>query len=188
MKKYLIGIRSVFAIVWCKLIYGNRFRIGGLPVSVRCCNISVYKNSTFCIGKRLNVYGNSELVCLNEGFLNVGDAVFINRNCNIVCRKNIKIGDCCRFGPNVCIYDHDHEYNYSGVTDSYKLGDIIIEKNCWLGANAVILRDSHIGEGSVIGAGVVIKGCIPPHSLVYFDKSNIVIKQIKNDICNNNNI
>lgn len=31
----------------------------------------------------------------------------------------------------------------------------------------IILRGSHIGDNCVIGAATVIKGCIPPHSIVY---------------------
>ena len=30
----------------------------------------------------------------------------------------------------------------------------------------MILRNTHIGDGCVIGAGVVVKGDIPPHSIV----------------------
>ena len=54
---------------------------------------------------------------------------------------------------------------------SYKIGNIVIENNSWIGANVTILRDTHIGEGCVIGAGAVIRGNIPPHSLVTADRS-----------------
>ena len=44
---------------------------------------------------------------------------------------------------------------------------IHIGKNVWIGANAVILRGSNIGDGAVIGAGSIIKGEVPPHTVVY---------------------
>lgn len=179
MKKFFICLKSIFVLLGYKILYGKYLIIKGIPVSVGFRNLDIYLGGVFLLGKRLNVYGNSELVCLKGGNLEIGDAVFINNNCNIVCRNYIKIGSHCRFGPNVCVYDHDHIYGYEGVTDNYKLGKVEIGKGCWLGANSVILRDSHIGEGSVIGAGVVVKGDVPPHSVVYNNKNNVIIKQIK---------
>ena len=46
------------------------------------------------------------------------------------------------------------------------MAPIIIEKNCWIGAGVTILRGARIGEGSVVGAGAIVRGVIPAHSLV----------------------
>lgn len=57
----------------------------------------------------------------------------------------------------------------------YKHGAVVIEKGCWIASNVIILRNTHIGEGCVIGAGACVKGVIPPHSLVTSDRElNIV--------------
>ena len=38
--------------------------------------------------------------------------------------------------------------------------EIIIEKNCWIGMNCIIMKGVRIGKNTVIGAGsVVIKNC-----------------------------
>ena len=130
------------------------------------------------IGSRINVSKGTILSVLGNGRLHLGYNVYFNRNCNVVCRGKISIGKGCRFGPNVSIFDHDHIFDTQGVKDEYIVGDITIGEKCWFGANVIILRGSHIGDGSVIGAGVVFKGSIPPHSLVYNDKNNLIIKQI----------
>ena len=96
----------------------------------------------------------------------VDSGVFVNRNCSFVCQKAITIGANCSFGPNVVVYDHDHRFGINGIEKGYKTTPVIIEANCWIGAGAIILRGTHIGEGSVIGAGTVVQGVIPPHSLV----------------------
>lgn len=116
--------------------------------------------------------------CLSNvrgGVLTIGNNVSFNRNCILICRKEIAIGDNVIFGPGVTIYDHDHIFTDEGIQPGYKLGSVIIEKGCWVAANVTILRNTHIGEGCVIGAGAVVKGDIPPHSLVTSDrKMNIV--------------
>ncbi len=93
----------------------------------------------------------------------------------MICRKKISIGDNVIFGPGVTIYDHDHVFSYQGIGQGFRHGEVVIENGCWIAANVTILRNTHIGEGCVIGAGAVVKGNIPPHSLVTSDRSmNIV--------------
>ncbi len=179
MKKYFVCLISIIGLAICKLLYGKRLVIGGIPVRVRKSNIDINLGGAISVGKMINISKDTKLISVNGGNLTIGDSVYFNRNCSIICRGNISIGDGCRFGPNVCIFDHDHQYGMEGVTDNYKIGDICIGDNCWCGANVVILRGSAIGEGCVIGAGVVFKGQLPPHSIVYNDKNYLIIKAIQ---------
>ena len=107
--------------------------------------------------------------------MHIGQNVAFNRNCIVICRKAITIEGDVIFGPNVTIYDHDHVFSDEGVQPGYKHGDVVIEKGCWIAANVTILRNTHIGEGSVIGAGAVINGDIPPHSLVTSDRGISIV-------------
>ena len=126
------------------------------------------------LGKDIVTNSNVRFDTVN-GHIKVGQGCFFNHNCLIVCRSKITIGDRCSFGPNVCIYDHDHEINANGYKQTkYKCSETIIGDDCWIGANTVILRGSHIGEKSIIGAGSVIKGYIPPYSLVIENRSKII--------------
>ena len=102
----------------------------------------------------------SSCVVRSGGELNFGNKVAFNSGCKIVCHQKIQIGDNTIFGPNVLIYDHDHIFDCeTGVKrKEYKCSEIVIGKNCWIGANTVILRGTHIGDNCVIGAGCVIKG------------------------------
>lgn len=111
-------------------------------------------------------------------WLDIGNNVYFNVNCNVCSRKYIKIGDGCIFGPNVCIYDHNHVYDGSGVKpNEYKTAPIEIGRGCWIGANAVILKGVHIGDGSVIGAGCVINRSIPAGSIVTLAENAIRIRE-----------
>lgn len=43
---------------------------------------------------------------------------------------------------------------------------IIIEDDVWIAANCIILTGTKIGKGSIIGAGSLVTGNIPPYSIV----------------------
>lgn len=105
--------------------------------------------------------------------LNIGSNTGINNNVIITCRKHIEIGNNVLIGPGVMIFDNDHDYkNYNWQT-KYTEQEIIIEDNVWIGCGAIILKGSHIQEGSVIGAGTVVKGTIAPKTIFYEEKNYI---------------
>lgn len=106
-----------------------------------------------------------------ESRMSIGDNFYLNRNSIIACRNEIKIGNNVLMGPNVLIYDHDHNFDDNGrkmasSDDAYKVGTVTIEDNVWLAGGVIILRNSHIGKNAIIGAGCVIKGDIPANSIV----------------------
>lgn len=110
------------------------------------------------------------------GKINIGNKVFINKNCMIVSRKNILIGAGTTIGPNTVIYDHDHAFGRkkaSGV--DYTVSEVIIGENVWIGAGVIILKGTNIGDNCVIGAGSIIKGSVANNTLVIPDKKNITI-------------
>ena len=88
------------------------------------------------------------------------DGVSLGNNNVVVCHECIIIGKDTITGPNVFIYDHDHVFDYkNGVKKrEYTTEAVYIGKNCWIGANTVILKGTMIGDRCVIGAGSVIKG------------------------------
>lgn len=53
-------------------------------------------------------------------------------------------------------FDTDHRYDR----------DIVVEEDVWIGINVTLLNGAHIGRGSIIGAGCVVSGEIPPYAIV----------------------
>lgn len=102
------------------------------------------------------------------GSIEIGEGCFFNNGSMIVSKESIKIGAYTCFGPNVLVYDHDHDIkNGKNIHDSgYKTAPVIIGKNVWIGANSVILRGTVIGDGSIVGAGSVIKGTYGADSVI----------------------
>lgn len=148
-----------------KFKFGNSISFDGIPSFISHLQLYV-KDGNIKIGKSFNIKQGVYLAAVNGGCINVGNNVSLNRNCILVSHKNISIGDNVAVGPNVVFYDHDHKFGENGIEEGYKTGSITIGKNCWIGASVTILRGTHIGEGSIIGAGCIVQGEIPPNSLV----------------------
>lgn len=156
--------------IFLKIKFGSVIELHGIQGISDASNIIIDKTSCIRLKKVIS-RKNVHFTAVAGGQLDIGQNVFFNRNCIVICRKKISIGNNCNFGPNVVLYDHDHKFNHLGRQGGYNTGEIIIEKNCWIGASAIILRNTHIGEGCVIGAGTIVKGDIPAHSLVTSERN-----------------
>ena len=108
------------------------------------------------------------------GELTIGDKCFFNQNVSITCKNKIVIGDRCQIANNVVIVDHDHAGSENW--GSYVETPVIIGNDVWIGAGAVILRGTTIGDKAVIGAGSIVKGDVPAGS-VYYQKRETVIRE-----------
>ena len=98
--------------------------------------------------------------------------------------KKIIIMNDCILGENVKIYDHNHIYSNSNLPirkQGFKSEQIIINRNCWIGSNVVILKGVEIGENCIIGAGCVIYRSIPAGSVVVSNNGRILEKKFRID-------
>lgn len=131
------------------------------------------RGSRVYLGKKIRVHSGSKIKVRPDAELVIEDNVKINYYCIIVCQDKIRIGEGTEFGPSVYLYDHDHDYKMGLCANSneehFKRAPIEIGKNCWIGANTIILRGTIIGDNCVIGAGCVVKGEVPSGT-VFFQK------------------
>ncbi len=77
----------------------------------------------------------------------------------------MKTGSGCKFGNNLVIVDHDHNFRKEGDKE-FISSPVVIGDDCWVGANVTILRGTTLGKNCVIGAGSVVKGQVPAGSKV----------------------
>lgn len=112
--------------------------------------------------------------------LNLANHVYVGDGARFLCAlAPIIISDYCMFGPEVMIITGNHRIDVIGkymydVYDKIPENDqpVIIEKDVWVGARAIILKGSRIGTGSVIAAGAIVSGIVPPYS-IYLGKDKI---------------
>ena len=142
-------------------------------------SLSVGKKASAQIGKKFKMDSGAVISVLFNGKLTLGNNVAIGRNNMIVCHDEIRIGDGTILAPNVFIYDHDHVFDAESGVDrkKYKTAPIVIGKNCWIGANTVVLKGTVIGDNCVIGAGSVVKGVYNSGSVI-IQKRETVVKEV----------
>ena len=147
IRKAIVRLRGLLTYLWYRVIYGKAFSCAGMPK----------------IRKDFN------LVIEPGGMVTFGKGVFINNHCSFNCMNSVSIGDNCLFGESVKIYDHNHRFRDPDIPiaeQAYKIGEIEIGNNCWIGSNTIILRGVSIGDNVIIGAGCVIDADVPSRSIV----------------------
>jgi len=55
---------------------------------------------------------------------------------------------------------------------------VVLGDHVWLGFNAMVLAGSNIGEGSVIGAGAIVKGSIPNNCVAVGSPARVVRRDV----------
>ena len=78
------------------------------------------------------------------------------------------IGKHCQFGKGIMIISDNHNYdkgNKIPFSDPCIPKGVIIGDFCWIGARALLLPGTKIGEGAIIQGGSVVHGEIPPYAI-----------------------
>jgi acetyltransferase-like isoleucine patch superfamily enzyme len=159
-----------------KLLHGSRIKFHPATCLAFTDVVELSRKGTLDFGKGLRTRGHCVFNVQEEGVLSFGEGVFLNTGCQFNCRMGITVGDGSEFGPNVFVYDHDHDYRAAGgIKDGdFIYNEVSIGKNCWIGANVILLRGTALGDGCVVGAGSVLKGSFPSHALIYQPRSEMI--------------
>jgi maltose O-acetyltransferase len=84
----------------------------------------------------------------------------------------ITIGDDSGLSPGAIVMVHDASMQrHMGCT---RIARVVIGNRVFVGVGAIILPGSRIGDDSIVGAGAVVRGDIPPGSLVVGNPAKIV--------------
>lgn len=168
MKNLISVVYSLFRFCFLKIFYKNRFKFKPIERFSPNTEIEIKKNSKIILANKVRAHSRTKLKAINGGIIQIGEDVAFNNGCSVYAMNSIIIEKGTMFGPNVLIYDHDHDYkSENGIRDGkFKIGEVKIGKNVWVGANTIILKDTAIGDNCVIGAGSVIKGDFPANSLI----------------------
>lgn len=112
-----------------------------------------------------------------DGGISLGARTYIGPNSVLFGAGRIDIGDAVLISPGVVITSHQHTFRDNALDireQPISFGNIIIEDNVWIGANATILPGVSIGRGSVVGAGAVVTRDVPPAVVVMGAPARVV--------------
>ena len=166
MKRIIKNIISViwtfFRLLFVKLICGSSLSYYFIERISPNVDIDINRGAKVFFGKKIRIHSGCKIKVRKGAQLEIRDGAKMNNNCIVACRDKIVIGAGTEFGPSVFLYDHDHIHSYeTGKNDGYNTEPIIIGKNCWIGANTVILKGARLGDNCVIAAGSVVMGEVP---------------------------
>lgn len=99
--------------------------------------------------------------------IKIGDNVATNNNIFICASNFIEIGHNTLIGQNVTIMDFEaHGIKASERRELGEIGKVSIGKNVWIGNNVTILKNSSVGENTIIATGAVVSGHFPCNVII----------------------
>lgn len=130
-------------------------------------------------GKNISIGDYATLICSSDkkidistwqtdklnGSISLGNYILISPGTSIRSAESIDIGDSTMIASDVVITDSDWHGIYDRTDYVATPKPVKINKNVWIGERSIILKGTQIGENSIIGAGSVVHGDIPPNSV-----------------------
>lgn len=164
-------VRFKYRLLRKKVFLGRNVRISG--------GFIVKGDGKLQIGDNCRIYGKGHPVTPfthgRDAEIHIGNNCFLNGT-RFGCENLIKIGNECILA-DARIMDTDfHPINPDDRLDGKKgkIGEVILGDNVWIGAGSFILRDTHIGNGSVVAAGSVVKGYFGSNILIAGNPARVV--------------
>jgi acetyltransferase-like isoleucine patch superfamily enzyme len=126
------------------------------------------------IGDRVNI-GDFTRIEASGTITGIGKGISIGTNSGIGAFSfiggagGVVIGNDVIMGQLVSFHPENHNYDRLNVPirlQGVNRQGIVVEDDCWIGAKVTFLDGAHVGRGCVIGAGSVVRGVIPPFSIV----------------------
>ncbi|GAH57455.1 unnamed protein product, partial [marine sediment metagenome] len=112
--------------------------------------------------------GRGSILSCKNGDIILEKNVNIGFNSEIFSGSKVVIGENTLIAAYVYIIGGGHDYSRVDIPISEQgkpSRGIKIEKNCWVGAGAIVFDNVTIGEDTIIGAGAVVSKDIPAFSI-----------------------
>ena len=113
------------------------------------------------------------------GRITIGTGTSLQDRCILL--GDVTVGCHCLFAPNVMISSGHHNFDLDPsslisdqdrrVSQDARLSvlrnePVVIEDDCWLGINAVVMPGVKVGKGAVVGANAVVVHDVEPYTVV----------------------
>ena len=137
----------------------------------------IVNRKKIAVGNRVRVLPFGRLECGPFGALKIHDNVSIGPSVNITAFGETVIDENTTISANVFITDMDHDISdpdKSVMETPNIIGETYIGRNCFIGANCVILANVHLGKGCVVAANSTVKNSFPEYSIIAGSPARLV--------------
>ena len=113
--------------------------------------------------------GDGNSVRCHEGNLRIGDKCVFGKDNTVNCYLDIEFGESTIVADWVYVCDFDHVYDdvHMPIKDQGIVKTPVrIGPDCWIATKVTVLRGTTIGHGCVLAAHAVVRGDVPPMSVV----------------------
>ena len=120
------------------------------------------------IGQRTEIECTGGLESIGKGVV-IGDRTTFGRDCLFGAAGGIEIGRDVVAGQQIRFHSENHNYDDLDVLirdQGVSHKGIKIGNNCWIGAGAVFLDGSELGDGCVVAANAVVTKKFPSNSVI----------------------
>lgn len=153
---------------------GARFLPGG-----RVSNIAE-RPERIVVGLGCRIAGEL-LVFRHGGAIRIGDWCYIGEASRVWSASEVNIGNRVLISHNVNVHDCDsHSHDADARHQQFRAiatsghperleginsRPVVIEDDVWIGFNCIVLKGSRIGARTIVAAGSIVTGSVPPDSL-----------------------
>ncbi len=159
----LLGIKVNFS---AEISHFPKLKINGKPENIIIGKVQIVgiidlrnrENGKIILEDGCKIESDCRIVAAREGSIIIGKKSVITMGAIINGGGNILIGENCILGPRITINANEHKFKKGKLIreQGFIHKDIIIEDDCWFGANTVINKGVVIKSGSVIGASSLV--------------------------------
>lgn len=157
------------------------------------------KPGALIIGEASGCYDRASMIVSGEGKINIGKFTILNGT-TLICKKNIIIGNHCMLAWGSVLTDSWMDASVFPVEVRRAIlknaaddpsrpypffGEalpIILEDNCWVGFDSVILPGVRLGRGCVVGCKTIVDFDVPSYAVVTGSPAKIVRYLDANDL------
>ena len=157
------------------MFWSWRFHSVGARSTVGKCKL-VQNPRSVSIGRHTRLSDDWCLLDLDPSIAGDKPKIRIGSHCSILhgfhCNASlsVELQDYVLVAPRVFITDSDHVVDEAGerttLCTKFRSAPVVIEHDCWLGVNSVVLKGVTVGHHSIIGANAVVTQDVPPCSTV----------------------
>ena len=184
-----LGMRKVLRALYVKylvcLFAVRKFLCGFQNANLLMCDVDkqavipILRKYGAGIGRDVDI--ETRLVfhnCKDYSNLSIGNGCHVGKDVFFDLKDAVVLSDLVTVSMRVSFITHIDvgksplkDFGYSDAS-----GPIVLERGCYIGANAIILKGVTVGEFAIVGAGAVVNRDVPAYTIVAGNPARVIKK------------